>query len=220
MPSIRRSALLLAGERQPRELAVGQGAGASTRSTPRPRRWRCSKPPARRSPICRSSPMPGRPGIRAARPGSASGPRRSSPRFGELHPRLAEGARRAGRRGRRRNLSRRHSGAARRAAAPAPAYAPPALQAITPRLRLPRPGRRCRPTHLLRAIRGADKAAITDVRLFDRFEAAEGLSPGVRGDAAAGREELHRRADRRDLEADRRRRGEARRAPQELVRAR
>ncbi|HWI75542.1 MAG TPA: phenylalanine--tRNA ligase subunit beta, partial [Sphingomicrobium sp.] len=29
---------------------------------------------------------------------------------------------------------------------------------------------------LARAIRGADKATITDVRLFDRFEASEGLS--------------------------------------------
>jgi len=29
---------------------------------------------------------------------------------------------------------------------------------------------------LLRAIRGADKALITDVRLFDRFESADGLS--------------------------------------------
>ena len=29
---------------------------------------------------------------------------------------------------------------------------------------------------LLRAIRGADKAAISDVRLFDRFESPDGLS--------------------------------------------
>jgi phenylalanyl-tRNA synthetase beta chain len=29
---------------------------------------------------------------------------------------------------------------------------------------------------LLRAIRGADKNAITSVRLFDRFESADGLS--------------------------------------------
>ena len=29
---------------------------------------------------------------------------------------------------------------------------------------------------LLRAIRGADKAAITGVRLFDRFETSDGLS--------------------------------------------
>ena len=30
--------------------------------------------------------------------------------------------------------------------------------------------------NLMRALRGADKAAITGVRLFDRFEAADGLS--------------------------------------------
>ena len=32
---------------------------------------------------------------------------------------------------------------------------------------------------LVRAVRGADKAAITGVRLFDRFEAPEGLSLAV-----------------------------------------
>jgi len=32
---------------------------------------------------------------------------------------------------------------------------------------------------LLRALRGADKHAITDVRLFDRFEGADGLSLAV-----------------------------------------
>ena len=56
-----------------------------------------------------------------------------------------------------------------------PAYAPPALQAVT------RDFAFIVPTDvpseaLARAIRGADKAAITDVRLFDRFEAPEGLS--------------------------------------------
>jgi phenylalanyl-tRNA synthetase beta chain len=55
------------------------------------------------------------------------------------------------------------------------AYAPPALQPvkrdfaflISPDLPA---------DNLLRAIRGADKAAISDVRLFDRFESADGLS--------------------------------------------
>jgi phenylalanyl-tRNA synthetase beta chain len=32
---------------------------------------------------------------------------------------------------------------------------------------------------LLRAIRGSDKASITGVRLFDRFESADGLSLAV-----------------------------------------
>jgi phenylalanyl-tRNA synthetase beta chain len=33
--------------------------------------------------------------------------------------------------------------------------------------------------NLLRAIRGADKMAITGVRLFDRFEASDGLSLAI-----------------------------------------
>jgi phenylalanyl-tRNA synthetase beta chain len=55
------------------------------------------------------------------------------------------------------------------------AFAPPALQPVTRDfafivpVELPAEG-------LLRAIRGADKAAITAVRLFDRFESADGLS--------------------------------------------
>jgi phenylalanyl-tRNA synthetase beta chain len=55
------------------------------------------------------------------------------------------------------------------------AYTPPALQAVTRDFafivaaQLPA-------DNLLRAIGGADKAAITGVRLFDRFEAADGLS--------------------------------------------
>ena len=58
------------------------------------------------------------------------------------------------------------------------AYAPPALQAIT------RDFAFIVPTdlpadNLVRAIRGADKAAITGVRLFDRFESTEGLSLAV-----------------------------------------
>jgi phenylalanyl-tRNA synthetase beta chain len=55
------------------------------------------------------------------------------------------------------------------------AYTPPALQAVT------RDFAFIVPTdlpaeNLLRTIRGADKAAITGVRLFDRFESADGLS--------------------------------------------
>ena len=32
---------------------------------------------------------------------------------------------------------------------------------------------------LVRAIRGSDKAAITDARMFDRFESADGLSLAI-----------------------------------------
>ena len=55
------------------------------------------------------------------------------------------------------------------------AYAPSALQAVTRDFAFIVPSDVAAET-LLRAIRGADKAAITSVRLFDRFEAPEGLS--------------------------------------------
>jgi phenylalanyl-tRNA synthetase beta chain len=55
------------------------------------------------------------------------------------------------------------------------AYSPPALQAITRDFAFIVPAD-VTADGLARAIRGADKAAITDVRLFDRFETAEGLS--------------------------------------------
>jgi phenylalanyl-tRNA synthetase beta chain len=56
-----------------------------------------------------------------------------------------------------------------------PAYAPPALQAVTRDFAFVVPPDLTADA-LLRAIRGADKAAITSVRLFDRFESADGLS--------------------------------------------
>jgi phenylalanyl-tRNA synthetase beta chain len=55
------------------------------------------------------------------------------------------------------------------------AYAPPALQAITRDFAFIVPAD-VSAENLLRAIRGADKAAITAVRLFDRFETPDGLS--------------------------------------------
>jgi phenylalanyl-tRNA synthetase beta chain len=55
------------------------------------------------------------------------------------------------------------------------AYAPPALQPVTRDFAFIVPQELAADT-LSRAIRGADKAAITTVRLFDRFEAADGLS--------------------------------------------
>jgi phenylalanyl-tRNA synthetase beta chain len=56
-----------------------------------------------------------------------------------------------------------------------PAYAPPALQAVTRDFAFVVPPDLTADA-LLRAIRGADKAAVTSVRLFDRFESADGLS--------------------------------------------
>jgi len=55
------------------------------------------------------------------------------------------------------------------------AYSPPALQAITRDFAFVVPAD-LPSDNLLRAIRGADKAAIINVRLFDRFESSEGLS--------------------------------------------
>jgi phenylalanyl-tRNA synthetase beta chain len=54
-------------------------------------------------------------------------------------------------------------------------YSPPALQAITRDFAFVVP-MELAAEKLLRAIRGADKSAITDVRLFDRFETADALS--------------------------------------------
>jgi len=56
-----------------------------------------------------------------------------------------------------------------------PAFAPPPLQAVSRDFAFIVP-EDVTADSLLRAIRGSDKAAITALRLFDRFEAAEGLS--------------------------------------------
>ena len=72
--------ILLAGEKHAAQLAGGQGARLRSRSTPRPRRWRCSKRPARRSPTCSSTWAPGEtwhPGRSAT---LGPGQERSSPR--------------------------------------------------------------------------------------------------------------------------------------------
>jgi phenylalanyl-tRNA synthetase beta chain len=55
------------------------------------------------------------------------------------------------------------------------AYTPPALQAVTRDFAFLVPAE-VSADALLRAIRGADKQAITAVRLFDRFDSADGLS--------------------------------------------
>ena len=56
-----------------------------------------------------------------------------------------------------------------------PAYAPAPLQSVTRDFAFIVPDGLAAEA-LIKAVRGADKAAITDVRLFDRFEATEGLS--------------------------------------------
>ena len=188
------------------------------RSTPRPRRWRCSKRRARRSPICRSSPMPGRPGIRAARPSSALGRRPSSPASASFTRGLAKSLDApAGAVAAEIYLDAipapRSSGRARAglcaagAAGRSPATSPSSFRRSSP------------PTLCSARSAAADKAAITGVAAVRPVRERRRPVAGLRGDAAAGREELHRRADRRDLQPDHRRCGEARRAPEELVRA-
>ena len=170
---------------------------------------------ARRSPTCRSSPMPGRPGTRAARRRSASARRRSSPRFGELHPSLHKEPRCARRApSRPKSISTRSRRRARAGRARA-AYAPPALQPVTRDFAFIVPAGLAA-DNLLRAIRGADKAAITDVRLFDRFEAADGLSLAFEVTLQPAEKSFTDEQIGEISQAHRRRRRKARRAPAEL----
>ncbi|MDP9423077.1 MAG: phenylalanine--tRNA ligase subunit beta [Pseudomonadota bacterium] len=59
-----------------------------------------------------------------------------------------------------------------------PAYVPPALQAVKRDFAFLVPGDLAADT-LVRAVRGADKAVITDARLFDRYQGEQGLSLAV-----------------------------------------
>jgi phenylalanyl-tRNA synthetase beta chain len=68
--------------------------------------------------------------------------------------------------------------ASRSATRARPQYTPPALQPVSRDFAFLVPSE-VPADNLVRAIRGADKAAITGVRLFDRFEAPEGLSLAV-----------------------------------------
>jgi phenylalanyl-tRNA synthetase beta chain len=97
--------------------------------------------------------------------------------FGELHPRVA------------RELDAPEGTVAAEIyldAVPAPrsteraraAFAPPALQAVTRDFAFLVPAGLAADA-LVRAVRGADKATITDVRLFDRYEGEQGLSLAV-----------------------------------------
>ena len=59
-----------------------------------------------------------------------------------------------------------------------PAYAPPALQAVTRDFAFLVPADFAADA-LVRAMRGADKAVVTDARIFDRYEGEQGLSLAV-----------------------------------------
>ena len=58
------------------------------------------------------------------------------------------------------------------------AYTPPALQPVTRDFAFIVPGDLAADA-LVRAIRGADKALITDARMFDRYEGEQGLSLAI-----------------------------------------
>jgi phenylalanyl-tRNA synthetase beta chain len=102
------------------------------------------------------------------------GPKAIVAAFGELHPSLAKsldapaGAVAA-------EIYLDSIPAPRASGRTRPAFTPPALQAVTRDFAFIVPAD-LPADALLRALRGADKAAITGVRLFDRFEAADGLS--------------------------------------------
>ena len=105
------------------------------------------------------------------------GPKTIAAAFGELHPRLQKsldappGAVAA-------EIYLDAIPAGRSSGRTRSAYAPPALQAVTRDFAFIVPGE-VTAGNLLRAIRGADKAAISGARLFDRFESADGLSLAV-----------------------------------------
>ena len=163
-----RPTLARAARRREGAARLGDAArrGRSTRSTPRPRRSRCSPKPARRSTSCRSWEKPGRSSIPGQSATLRLGPKTVLARFGALHPATlaafdvdgpvvavelfldAIPARKGGE-----SFARA-------------AYAPPALQAVTRDFAFLVPAE-LPAGDLLRAVRGADKANIVDARVFD-----------------------------------------------------
>jgi len=105
------------------------------------------------------------------------GPKSLLAAFGELHPRLVSlldapaGAVAA-------EIYLDAIPAARSSGRARPAFAPLALQSVTRDFAFLVPAELSAEA-LVRAIRGADKAAITDARLFDRFQKGGGLSLAV-----------------------------------------
>jgi phenylalanyl-tRNA synthetase beta chain len=105
------------------------------------------------------------------------GPKAIVARFGELHPRLLkaldapEGTVAA-------ELYLDALPAPRASSRARPAFAPPPLQAVTRDFAFLVPAE-LPAENLVRAVRGADKAAIVAARLFDRFETSNGLSLAV-----------------------------------------
>ena len=98
-------------------------------------------------------------------------------------------------------------------------YTPPALQPVTRDFAFIVPAD-LPADELVRAIRGADKQAITDARLFDRFETADGLSLAVEVTLQPAEKSFTDAEIGDDLEADRRRPPRSSARSSELVRAR
>jgi phenylalanyl-tRNA synthetase beta chain len=105
------------------------------------------------------------------------GPKRILANFGEVHPALQKrlGAPAGAVAG---EIYLDAIPAPRAADLARPVFAPPALQAITRDFAFVVPADLTADA-LVRAVRGSDKMAITDVRLFDRFEGSDGLSLAV-----------------------------------------
>jgi phenylalanyl-tRNA synthetase beta chain len=165
--------LLLAGERQPRSWQSGKAQGFDAFDA---KAEVLALLEAADAPVGNLQVIPGagptwHPG-RSAR--LALGPKTILAAFGELHPGLT------------RSIDAPGGAVAAEIfldAIPAPrssgharsAYTPPALQAVTRDFAFLVPAELPADT-LLRAIRAADKVAITGVRLFDRFATPQGLS--------------------------------------------
>ena len=183
-------------------LADRQGQGVRRVRRQSRSRWRCSKRRrAGRQPA--GVPDAGRSGIPAGRPSSASVQRRSSPASANFIPGCQVPTRRPAR-SPPRFISTRFR---RRATSGTPATYAAGAPGDHPRFRLHRSSRSFRrglgPRDPRRG-QGGDHRR----RLFDRFETADGLWLRSKS-RTAGRKELHRRGDRRYLEADRHRRGKA-----------
>ena len=195
-------AFILAGERGTRGWQTGKAQAFDAFRREGRSRSRCSMRRARPSTICRSSPTPARPGTPAARRRFALGRRRSSRpsascirgfRRASTRPPVqsprsftSTRSRRAEPEAARDRPMRRPRSKPSPATSPSssrPTFRPTALAPCDPRRRQGGDHRRAP----VRSVRGSGR-----------------LVAGLRGHASAGGEELHRRADRRDLEAHRR----------------
>ena len=166
--------LLMAGDRNPRDWQFGKGANFNAFDA---KAEALALLEAAGAPVANLQVNPGagptwHPGRSAT---LGLGAKTILARFGELHPGLTRGLP-AGTVAAEIYLdaipAARSSGRARAA------FAPPALQAVRRDFAFLVPAEMAA-GDLVRAIRGSDKAVITDARIFDRFESVDGLSLAV-----------------------------------------